>query len=209
MTPKKNGGPEALPQLRSLRPVTGASTPANLNRWAIVVGISQYRHEPWNLKFAHRDAEDLYHFILSRSGGEFPADHISFLMNEQATTGKITSALRSFLKKPGREDLVLLYFACHGTPDPDRPVNMYLLTHDTDPRDIAGTALPMREIDQALKETLLAERVVIIADTCHSAAIGGAYGPGCDRPGQRDEPVPAGPEPDQGRDCSAHLRGSQ
>ena len=69
---------------------------------------------------------------------------------------------------------MLLFFACHATPDEIRPANIYLLTHDTDPNDISGTALPMREIDLSLRENLFAERIVIIADTCHSASIGGS-----------------------------------
>jgi uncharacterized caspase-like protein len=67
-----------------------------------------------------------------------------------ATTAAITRALRSFLKKPARDDVVLLYFACHGAPDVDRPNIVYLISHDTDPDDISGTALPMREIDLSL-----------------------------------------------------------
>jgi tetratricopeptide (TPR) repeat protein len=46
------------------------------------------------------------------------------------------------------------------------------VTHDTDPADVAATALPMREVKYALDHTLKAERVVIFADTCHSAAMG-------------------------------------
>ncbi|MCB0189769.1 MAG: caspase family protein, partial [Caldilineaceae bacterium] len=92
------------------------------------------------------------------------------------TTASITRALRSFLKRPAPEDIVLIYFACHGAPDPDRPDIVYLLTHDTVPTDISGTALPMREIDLCLRENLQAERVILIADTCHSAAIGGKIG---------------------------------
>lgn len=57
-----------------------------------------------------------------------------------------------------------------------RPHVVYLLTHDTDPENIPGTALPMREIDAALKDNLSAEKVVIIADSCHSAAVGGKVG---------------------------------
>ena len=34
----------------------------------------------------------------------------------------------------------------------------------------------MREIDLSLQENLLAEKVVLIADTCHSASIGNAAG---------------------------------
>jgi len=148
----------------------------NCDRWAIIVGISRYRYQGWNLRYADRDAEELYELLLTTSGGNFKKEFIRKLTNEEATTGNITRALRAFLKKPAREDLVIIYFACHGAPDFDRPGNVYLLTHDTAPDDIAGTALPMREIDLSLKENLLAEKVIILADTCHSAAIGGGIG---------------------------------
>jgi len=147
-----------------------------VDRWAIVVGISKYRHENLNLKYADRDAEALYELLLTPSGGGFEKEHIVKLVNEEATTANITRALRSFLKKPAQEDIVLIYFACHGAPDIDRPGIVYLLTHDVDPKDISGTALPMREIDLSLRENLLAERAIILADTCHSAAIGGGIG---------------------------------
>src|SRR6185369_15078526 len=47
-------------------------------------------------------------------------------------TAAVTGALRSFLQRPAREDIVILYFACHGSPDPNRPQNLYLLTYDAD-----------------------------------------------------------------------------
>ncbi len=150
--------------------------PEFVDRWAIIVGISRYHHEQISLKYAHRDAEALYELIQTPSGGGFARDHIVKLVDEEATTANITRALRSFLKKPASSDIILIYFACHGSPDPDRPDIVYLLTHDTDPSDISGTALPMREIDLCLKENLLAERVILVADTCHSAAIGGKIG---------------------------------
>lgn len=145
------------------------------DRWAVIVGVSKYQYPNLNLRYADRDAEELYQLLLTPNGGGFQADHICKLTNEQATTGNITRALRSFLKKPAKEDLVLIYFACHGSPDPDRPCNIYLLTHDTDPKDVAGTALPMEDINRAL-EDVFAEKVIILADTCHSAAIGGDFG---------------------------------
>jgi len=163
-------------QNRGLGVAIPTSYATYVDRWAIVVGISKYKHESLNLKYADRDAEELCKLLQTPSGGGFEADHIVKLVNEDATTANITRALRSFLKKPAREDIVLIYFACHGAPDIDRPNIVYLLTYDTDPRDISGTALPMREVDLSLKENLLAERVIIIADTCHSAAIGGGIG---------------------------------
>jgi uncharacterized caspase-like protein len=153
-----------------------ASYAVDVDRWAIVVGVSKYKYESLNLRYADRDAEEFHKLLLSPTGGNFRPDHVVKLTNHDATTANVTKALRSFLKKPGRDDLVIIYCACHGSPDFDRPGNVYLLTHDTDPNDIAGTALPMREIDLSLRENLLSERVVIFADTCHSAAIGGGIG---------------------------------
>lgn len=144
-----------------------------VDKWAIIVGISKYKHEELNLKFADRDADELCRLLQSPSGGAFAADHIHRLTNEDATTAKITWALRSFLKRPAPDDIVVIYFSCHGVKDPDRDGIVYLLTHDTDPADISGTALPMREINHCINDYLLSKRVVIVADTCHSAAIGG------------------------------------
>jgi tetratricopeptide (TPR) repeat protein len=166
----------AMSDVRGLQWFTDVSYSGYVDRWAIIVGISKYKDKSLNLQYAAQDAEALYQLLQTPSGGGFEKDHIVKRINDEATTANITHALRSFLKKPAKNDLVLIYFACHGAPDPDRPQIVYLLTYDTDPKDIAGTALPMREIDLSLKENLLAERAVIIADTCHSAAIGGGVG---------------------------------
>jgi uncharacterized caspase-like protein len=146
------------------------------DRWAIIIGISKYNNSQLDLKYADRDAEELYKLLLTPSGGGFEQDHIKKLINEQATKSEIGRVLGSFLKKPAREDLLVIYFACHGSPDPDRPENVYLLPFDTDPLDIAGSALPMEDIELSIRRNLLSERIVILADACHSAAIGGAIG---------------------------------
>ena len=162
---------------RLISPQSGSyAVSQSIDRWAILIGISQYQHEHLNLRYADCDAESLCQLLLSPIGGSFPPDQICKLTNTEATTAAITRALRSFLKRPARHDLVIIYFACHGSPDPDRPENLYLITHDTNPRDIAGTALPMREIDLCIRENLLAERVIILADTCHSAGIANTIG---------------------------------
>jgi tetratricopeptide (TPR) repeat protein len=158
-------------------PPTGQNkgTVRQSDRWAVIVGIAKYKDARYNtLKYADRDAESLYELLQTGPGGGFPRDHIRKLTNEDATTSAITSALRTFLKKPAKEDLVLIYFSCHGVPDPERPANLYFVTHDTDGKDIAGTALPMGEVNTCLRETLLSERVVILADACHAGGVVGA-----------------------------------
>jgi tetratricopeptide (TPR) repeat protein len=161
------------PARREVMPGRWARYPVNVDRWAVVVGISRYRHEAWNLKFARRDAEAMHGMLRSPTGGAIDDAHVVRLLDEEATLGNLNKALRTFLKKPRPEDLVIVYMACHGSTDPDRPENVYIITHDTDPDDISGTALPMREIHFALRENMRAERAIILADTCHSGSLGG------------------------------------
>ena len=163
--------PVSLRDARSPVPAAGVGRG---ERWAVVVGISAYRDPRLNLRFAARDATELAAVLTSPTGGAFPEGHIRRLVDGEATSREVIRALRGFLTRPAPEDLVLLYFACHGGPDPRRPNGpLYLLTHDTEPDDIGSTAVPMDEIHGALRNVLLAERVVVLADTCHSAALGG------------------------------------
>jgi tetratricopeptide (TPR) repeat protein len=96
------------------------------------------------------------------------------LCDEEATTAEITRALRSFVQQAAPEDLVLVYLASHGMVDPKRPERAYLVTHDTKRDDVAGTALPMREVVLSLRENVKAGKLVLIADVCHGDAIAGS-----------------------------------
>jgi Caspase domain/Curli production assembly/transport component CsgG/WD domain, G-beta repeat len=154
---------------------TTANKPAaSGKRWALVIGISKYKDTKIPmLEFADKDAQAFSDALSTTELGGFSADRKLVLLNEQATTASVTRALRSFLQKPDVDDTVVIYLAGHGAPDPKRPDNVYFITHDTEFADIAGTALPMREIEIALKENLVARRVVVLTDSCHSGAIGG------------------------------------
>jgi tetratricopeptide (TPR) repeat protein len=145
-------------------------------RWAVLVGVSDYADPRLRLQYAHRDVTELWSLLQSSACGRFSDERATVLINEQATTAAVTRAIRSFLQQAQPDDLVLIYFSGHSAPDPARPKNLYFLTHDTNPDDMAGTALPMREISKSLDENLDARRVILLMDTCHSGAAG-AKGP--------------------------------
>ena len=161
---------------KNLEPIKKSKDLVIGEQWAIIIGISNYKDPILNLKFAHRDAEELYNLLIEPNGGPFKQDHIRKLINENATFQNIRKALGSFLKKPAKDDLVLIYFSCHGQPDLERPDNTYILPYETDPDNLTDTALHMEEIQLSMSRYLHSKKIIIIADTSHSAAIGGDMG---------------------------------
>jgi uncharacterized caspase-like protein len=68
-------------------------------------------------------------------------------------------------------DLVLIYFAGHGAPEPARPQNIYLLTSDSDPTALGTSAFPMWDIQTVLSRYISAKRIIVFTDACHSGNI--------------------------------------
>jgi uncharacterized caspase-like protein len=163
------------PQPRNIEVETPRAYDAYRDRWAVLVGISKYKYHSdlykWNLDYAREDAEELAKLFKEASYGFIDDKRMCKLCDEEATTAALIKALRSFLRKPGENDLVFLHFACHGMKDPGGRDEVYLVTHDTDPNDVPATALPMREVQYNLEHTLAAKRVVVLADTCHAGAL--------------------------------------
>ncbi|MBI4410255.1 MAG: caspase family protein [Gemmatimonadetes bacterium] len=138
-------------------------------RWAVIVGVSDYRSDlvP-DLEYAGADAQAVHDFLRSSAAGPFAEDHILFLKDGAATAQAMREALFVFLQKADWDDLVVIYFAGHGAPDPNRPENLYLLPTDADLNALAATAFPMWDVKTALSRQIAAERVIVIADACHS-----------------------------------------
>ena len=142
-------------------------------RWAVIVGVSQHCHAGTgglkNLRFADRDAKALYDGLVGSDPVRWPKENVQLLTDEKATEKAVRKGLLTFLKKAQENDLVLIFLSGHGSPDPERPTNSYFLCHDTDPKDLTGTGLPMWEIENALEKGIIeARRVLVLADACHS-----------------------------------------
>jgi uncharacterized caspase-like protein len=142
--------------------------------WALLVGISKYGKLPqenW-LQYPDADAKALAAHLASARGGAVPADQMLLLTNEQATTAAIRGALKAFLEtKPGKDDTVYVLVAGHGTVD---NTGAYILTYDSDPNNLKGTALPMAELKTIVGESLTKTgHVIFLADVCRAATIAG------------------------------------
>jgi uncharacterized protein YgiM (DUF1202 family) len=144
--------------------------------WAVVIGISQYKTVR-SLKYADKDAL-AFRDYLTRNVGITP-DHMTVLINEQATLFNLKRSLGTELKrKAGPKDTVIIYYAGHGAPEPDASspdgdgLEKYLIPYDADPQDLYTTGLPMREVE-TIFHRLSAERVIFITDSCYSGATAG------------------------------------
>lgn len=137
-------------------------------RWAVVIGVGEYESEDIpDLEFASADARAMRDFLESDAAGPF--DEVLYLENERATAAAMRHALFVFLQQADWDDLVVIYFAGHGAPDPGRPDNLYLLPSDADLNELASTGFPMWDVKTALRRHISSDRVLVIADACHSA----------------------------------------
>lgn len=133
-------------------------------RWAVIIGIEQYRRAP-SVTFAARDAIAMREYAIKLLG--VPLDQVFYLADDQATRSEIQVILEDRLQQrvqPG--DRVYVYFAGHGVPEV-RDGTPYLLPADGDPQSLRLSAYPVREFYSALGK-LKAERVVVFLDACFS-----------------------------------------
>ncbi len=156
----------------------------NLNevgqKWALVVGISQFQpeHGPDNLAAADKDASALVATLRDANVGRFPEKNVFPLINADATTAAIKAKLNHIATKAKPEDIVLVYISTHGSSRTDDIKQVsYLYTYDTDVSSkdqIFGTALPMVDVAAIIRTRCTAQRTVVIFDTCHSGSAAGS-----------------------------------
>jgi hypothetical protein len=137
-------------------------------KWAVVIGVSDYLAQGLDLQYAHRDAEEIRDFLIGKGG--FRSDRVRFLSNQRATYLEIRTALSTFLAATQPEDMVVIFLAGHGVQDDVNPDNFFFLAHDSDTRNLGGTAIPMWDLSSAMEFTIRAQRILVFADTCHSGA---------------------------------------
>lgn len=167
-------GNRALAYIPIRRNLALANNTFGGRRYAVIIGVSQYQHNEGgltNLTYADKDAEALHDFLRSEGGGAFKEEDIVCLTNQKATRGAVENGINSFLTKAGPNDLIYLFLAGHGAPDPYSREKLYFLLNDSKVTDLPSTALSMSRIGDFLKSKSKDFRVIAFFDTCHSAGI--------------------------------------
>ena len=163
-----------------IRPTASQAAQPVAKRFAIVMGVSSYRDTRIpSLRYAASDAQAFHAWLTSPQGGRYAPANVKLLLDAQATAANMRDALFGWSRRAIAEDLLTIYFACHGSPEsPDKKDNLYLLPYDTDYDRIAATGFPMWDIETAIKRFVQAQRVIVIADACHAGGVGSGFAGG-------------------------------
>lgn len=139
-----------------------------------MVGISRYQKLPRDLwlHYADADAKAFSAHLASPRGGAVAADRMLVLTDELATAAAIRQAFQTLLKTgPDRNDTLFIFVAGHGAVD---NTGAWVLAWDSDPENLAGTAISMAEMRATVEAAITRiGRVIFLADVCRAAAIGG------------------------------------
>jgi hypothetical protein len=174
------GGCEERPILRRPRNDTtpDKSLSENLRftgkRYALLVAISQYPPPTHRASGSVPDARDLYGVLLSDYG--FEPENIDTLFDRAATRQAIIERFRSLLGRADSEDLVIFYFAGHGTL---LPRNYSVQDHEASGNDQAlkvwgtdnrGSVILDDELGHLIRG-LKTRRALVIVDACFAGTL--------------------------------------
>jgi hypothetical protein len=144
------------------------------DKWALAIGVSNFKDPTINLKYAAKDATDFSNFLVAKQ--HFKADHVKLLTNEQATRQNIIEMLgdKWLGKLAQKDDLVLVYISSHGSSSMDDAGGVnFLVTHDTNKDSLLATGIPMQWLTKMVKEQVHSDRVILVLDVCHSGSAAG------------------------------------
>ena len=145
------------------------------NRYALIIGVAKYKfagHGIQNLPYADSDAAAFHDYMLLPHGGDVDSDHMHYLLNEDATFDHIRTALAAIAAQAQPEDVILVYLDLNGSYDPADPDHKYLLAYDTDPDDMANSAISVSDLPGLLANERGSHHIVVFADTCHGGGVG-------------------------------------
>jgi hypothetical protein len=146
---------------------------ATRNKYALVVGVGQFKNGITPLQYAVRDAGSFYNFLVDPKKAAFSRNNIYFLVDQNATRENIGRYLTGIKNVAGPDDLVVIYMSSHGTP-PDKFGGVHIVTYDTEvkPREKVWHTAVTENMLKDFVENLRAKRLIMILDTCYS---NGAY----------------------------------
>lgn len=136
------------------------------NRYFVGVGVGDYDDASLNLLHAVSDVERVSNWFVADSG----VQHIHELthLGANPTWTTIVDGLQDFLAQRDEDDVVVIWFACHGDFQGNR---VYLFGRDTPPSGLAGRAVDADTIGQIIGQSQ-PHNVLVVIDACVAGKLG-------------------------------------
>ncbi len=157
------------------------------NLFAVMVGISDYKGDALDLRYAAKDADDLSRAIGTAARSWLNQDGRQHVFMYNLTTAKdhyllpekaaIRQTFDSIAKKAKAADILLIFFAGHGVMAGEAKKHFYFLTADASPETTSGSALASVGIstqelaDWIHPSNIRAQKRILILDACNSGQV--------------------------------------
>jgi uncharacterized caspase-like protein len=141
------------------------------DKWALVVGISNFKDPAINLRFAAKDATDFRNYLINEA--HFQPDHVKLLTDASATRENIIGSLGDhWLKKLVQcDDLVVLFISSHGSAaKPEAGETNFIVPYEGNMDNLVFSGIPMQWLTVGLKDLVHCQRLVLLLDVCHGGA---------------------------------------
>jgi hypothetical protein len=141
--------------------------------YALLIGVGESAYARLSLPATVKDIQALHKILIDPTLCGYPNDpqHIK-LIHDQAATGSAIMDGLQWLQDQATTDpeaTVIVYYSGHGWLEQARN-EYYLLPHDIDPFDLAGSALAATKFTEALRQ-IQAKRLLVVIDSCHAAGM--------------------------------------
>jgi len=128
-------------------------------------GVSEYKDNRLNLKYADKDVIDI-EALVKKFKGTYNKVISKIFLNKDVTVSNIKTA-KEILKDSKVDDTLILFIAGHGVHDFDDESTYYFLTYNADINNLKGTAAPFELIEDILNG-INPRNKLFLMDTCES-----------------------------------------
>jgi hypothetical protein len=138
-------------------------------RYAVIIGIEQYRQSLPAVEFASHDAAVLRDYLTKSLG--YPDENVVMVVNERAAKSDLEKYIERWLpNRVDKDSSVLIYYSGHGAPNPVTQEG-FLVPYDGDPTFLEITGYPLKRLYEQLAK-LPAREVLVVLDSCFSGSGG-------------------------------------
>jgi len=137
------------------------------NLYLVTIGVSKYKEQNMNLKYAAKDGRDIIQTFQSNTNNLWKEVYIDSLFNESVNVSNIGKIKQNLLNSKV-DDLVILFVSGHGLLDDS--LDFYYASHEMDFDKPNKYGIPY-DLLEGLLDSIPARKKVMLIDACHSGEV--------------------------------------